>query len=70
MIDILKCILRDNCDMNPSQVNLTLLSFLTIIIQGIGFYFIDKNKMNIHLFIFVIIFGLIYNIMYYKTYVN
>ena len=56
--------------MNKNQINLTLLSLFTIIIQGIGFYFIDKEGIDIKLFLFVIVFGFIYNILYYKTYVK
>ena len=56
--------------MTKTQVNLTLLSMFTIMSQGVGFYLLDSNKMNSRLFIFVVIFGFIYNILFYKTYVN
>ncbi len=56
--------------MNKTQINLTMLSLFTIIFQGIGFYFIDKDKMNLHLFLFVILFGFVYNVVYYKTFAN
>ena len=54
--------------MNDTQLKLTLLSMLTILFQGVGFYFIDKEGMKSKYFIFVIFFGFVYNIMYYKTY--
>lgn len=66
----IKCMLKNNCGMNTTQINLTILSLFTIVLQGIGFYFIDRKRMNTQLFFFVILFGFIYNIMYYKTYVN
>ena len=70
LIKTLKCTLENKCGMNKNQINLTLLSLFTIIIQGIGFYFIDKEGIDIKLFLFVIVFGFIYNILYYKTYVK
>ncbi len=70
VIKTLKCTLENKCGMNKTQINLTLLSLFTIIIQGVGFYFIDKQRMNMHLFLFLILFGFIYNIVYYKTYAN
>ena len=70
VIKTLKCTLENKCGMNKTQINLTLLSLFTIIIQGVGFYFIDKERMNMHLFLFLILFGFIYNIVYYKIYAN
>jgi len=70
VIKTLKCTLQNKCGMNKTQINLTLLSLFTIIIQGVGFYFIDKERMNMHLFLFLILFGFIYNIVYYKIYAN
>ena len=70
VLDNIKCSLQDKCGMNKTQVNLTLLGLLTILIQGIGFYFIDKDKINIKLFMFLIISGFIYNIVYFKTYAS
>jgi len=64
----LKCSLKNTCGMNESQLKMTLLSMFTILFQGIGFYFIDQKGIKTRYFIFVIIFGFIYNIMYYKTY--
>jgi hypothetical protein len=64
----LKCSLKNTCGMNESQLKMTLLSMFTILFQGIGFYFIDNKGMKYKYFIFVILFGFIYNIMYYKTY--
>jgi hypothetical protein len=70
VIKTLKCTLENKCGMNKNQINLTLLSLFTIIIQGVGFYFIDKEGINVKMFLFVIVFGFIYNILYYKTYVK
>jgi hypothetical protein len=66
----IKSILANKCAMNKTQINLTLLSMFTIMSQGLGFYLINPDKMNSRLFIFVLIFGFIYNILFYKTYVN
>jgi len=66
---LVKGTLTNKLGMSRIQINLTILSMITIIVQGIGFYFIDKN-MNLKLFIFVVLFGFIYNIVYYKTYLN
>ena len=70
VIKNIKSILKNKCCMTITQVNLTLLSMFTIMSQGVGFYLLDSNKMNSRLFIFVVIFGFIYNILFYKTYVN
>lgn len=70
VVNNIKYILKDKCSMSKTQINLTLLSMFTIISQGIGFYFLNKQKMNIRLFILVIIFGFIYNILFYKTYTD
>jgi hypothetical protein len=70
IIKTLKCTLQDKCGMNKTQIDLTLLSVFTIIFQGFGFYFINKNGVDLRLFLFVVIFGFIYNILYYKTYVT
>ncbi len=70
VIKTLKCTLENKCGMNKTQINLTILSLFTIIFQGIGFYFIDKKRMNMHLFLFVILFGFVYNVVYYKTFAN
>lgn len=64
----LKCIIKNTCGMNEQQLKLTILSMFTILFQGFGFYFIDKRGIKTKYFIFLIIFGFIYNIMYYKTY--
>jgi hypothetical protein len=63
-----KCKFKEICKLNDNQLKLTMLSMLTILLQGIGFYFIDKKGIKIKYFIFVVIFGFIYNIMFYKTY--
>jgi len=63
-----KCSIKNTCNLNDTQLKMILLSMFTILFQGIGFYFIDKNGMNIKYFIFVMLFGFIYYIMYYKTY--
>jgi hypothetical protein len=70
VLKTIKCTLQNKCGMNKTQINLTLLSLFTIIIQGVGFYFIDKERMNMHLFLFLILFGFIYNVVYYKIYAN
>jgi len=70
LIKTLKCTLENKCGMNKNQINLTLLSLFTIIIQGVGFYFIDKEVIDIRLFLFVIVFRFVYNVLYYKTYVK
>lgn len=64
----LKCSFQNICGMNETQIKLTLLSMFTVIMQGIVFYFIDKKGVKIKFFIFVILFGFFYNIVYYKTY--
>ena len=37
--------LEDHLSMNNIQINLTILAMITIVVQGIGFYFIDKIKL-------------------------
>ena len=66
----LKCTLQNTCNMTDTQMKLTILAMLTIVFQGIGFYFIDKKGIRIELFIFVVIFGFLYNILYFKTFKN
>jgi len=66
----LKCTLQNTCNMTDTQMKLTILAMLTIVFQGIGFYFIDKKGIRIELFIFVVIFGFLYNILYFKTFIN
>ena len=70
VVNNIKCFLKDKCLMSKTQINLTLLSMFTILSQGVGFYLLNPDKMNLRLFIFVFIFGFIYNILFYKTYVN
>jgi hypothetical protein len=70
VLDNIRCSLQDKCGMNKTQINLTLLGLLTILIQGIAFYFIEKDKMNVKLFMFLIISGFFYNIIYFKTYAS
>ena len=70
VVNNIKYILKDKCSMSKTQINLTLLSMFTILSQGVGFYLLNKEKMNARLFIYVVIFGFIYNILFYKTYVN
>ena len=70
MLKNLKCALEIQCGMTETQIKLTILSMLTIIFQGIGLYFMDKRVIKFNLFIFVIIFGFVYNIMYFKTFIN
>lgn len=66
----IKYILKNKCEMSKTQINLTLLSMFTIMSQGIGFYLLNGDNMNTRLFIFVVIFGFIYNILFFKTYAN
>ena len=70
VVNNIKYILKDKCAMSKTQINLTLLAMFTIMSQGIGFYLLNGDKMNSRLFIFVVLFGFIYNILFYKTYVN
>ncbi len=69
-ISKLKCVLQEKCHMTNTQIKLTILSMLTIIFQGIGFYFIDQKGVRTELFLFVILFGFLYNILYFKTFIN
>ena len=66
----IKCSLQNNCGLNNTQINLTLVSLFGIVIQGVGFYFIEKDKMNMKLFVFLILVGLVYNVIYFKIYAN
>ena len=69
-ITLFKSFLKDKFALSHLQANLTILSMITLFFQGIGFYFIDNDKMNKNSFIFLMITGLVYNIFYFKTYVN
>ncbi len=62
--------LKNQFDLNKTQANLILLSTITIVIQGIGFYFIDRSKVNIKLIFAVIFVGFLYNIAFYKSYAS
>lgn len=64
----LKCNMKNKCGLSEIQFKLIILSMFTIVFQGVGLYFIDKKGIKAEFFIFVIIFGFFYNIMYYKTY--
>ncbi len=63
-----KCNLKNKCGLDDVQMKLIILSMFTIIFQGVGLYLIDKKGIKSRFFIFVVIFGFLYNIMYYKTY--
>jgi hypothetical protein len=69
-ITIFKDFLKDQFALSHLQANLIILSMITLFFQGMGFYFIDYDRMNKNAFIFLMITGLIYNIFYFKTYVN
>lgn len=62
--------LKKKFNLNKIQANLILLSTITIIIQGIGFYFIDRKKVNVKLIFVVIFIGFLYNIAFYKSYAS
>ncbi len=62
--------LKKQFNLNKTQANLILLSTLTIVIQGIGFYFIDRSKVNVRLIFAVIFIGFLYNIAFYKSYAS
>jgi hypothetical protein len=69
-ITIFKEFLKNQFALSHLQANLTILSMITLFFQGIGFYFIDYDRMNKNSFVFLIIAGLVYNIFYFKTYLN
>lgn len=62
--------MKDKFQLSHIQANLTILSMITLLFQGIGFYFIDNDRMNTNAFLLLIIIGIVYNIFYFKTYVN
>jgi hypothetical protein len=70
LINNLKYILGKTCYMSETQIKLTILAMLTIVFQGIIFYIIDNKGIRIELFAFVILFGFIYNVVYFKTFIN
>jgi len=67
---IIRSIMKDKFQLSHMQANLTILSMITLLFQGIGFYFIDNNSMNKNAFILLMIIGVVYNVFYFKTYVN
>ena len=68
--EMLRSTLKDRFELSHIQANLTILSMITLLFQGMGFYFLDNDRMNKNAFILLILFGIIYNIFYFKTYVN
>ncbi len=69
-LKFIRSTLKKQFDLNKTQANLILLSTITIVIQGIGFYFIDRSKVNIKLIFAVIFVGFLYNIAFYKSYAS
>jgi hypothetical protein len=51
----IKNALKNTWGLNKMQINLIIISTIAIIIQGIGFYLIDREKMRFDLFLLVII---------------
>jgi hypothetical protein len=70
MIEYFKCKVKNTCGLNVNQLNLVFLATISIVFQGIGFYYIDRDKMNMKLFFMVVVVGILYNILYFKTYLN
>jgi hypothetical protein len=66
----IRSILKKQFNLNKTQANLILLSTITIVIQGVGFYFIDRKKVNVKLIFAVIFVGFLYNIAFYKSYAS
>jgi hypothetical protein len=69
-IEYFKCAVKNTCGLNTTQMNLICIATIAIVCQGIGFYYINRGKMNIKLFIFVVLIGITYNTLYFKTYVT
>ena len=53
---------------NIVQVNLFIIAIATIIFQGLLFSIIDINKFKPKTWIFYLLFGIMSNIFYYKTF--
>jgi hypothetical protein len=68
--EIIRSIMKDKFKLSHLQANLTILSMITLLFQGIGFYFVDSDRMNKNAFLLLIIIGIVYNVFYFKTYVN
>ena len=69
-IEYFTCAVKNTCGLNTTQMNLIFIATIAIVCQGIGFYYINGRKMNIKLFLFVVVIGIVYNILYFKTYVT
>jgi len=70
MLQQFKNYIQKQLDLTENQVNLLFLGALTTIFQGIIYNFIDHNSFSKRYFILTIIMSLIYNLFYFKTYVN
>mgnify|MGYP003333839029 CR=1 FL=1 len=66
----IKTYLQDKLDLTENQVNLLILSSVTTIFQGIIYNFIDHKSFSRKYFLLTILMSMIYNLFYYKMYVN
>ncbi len=62
--------LRETFELDENQNNLVKIASLTFIFQAICFYIISPHKFNIKWCIICFIVAFIYNIAYYKFFIN
>jgi hypothetical protein len=69
IIESFKSSIQNTCRFtNIVQVNLFIIAVSTIIFQGIMFGIIDKEKFKVKTWIFYLLFGIMSNVFYYKTF--
>jgi membrane protein CcdC involved in cytochrome C biogenesis len=66
----IKKYLQNKLDLTENQANLLILGVVTTIFQGIIYNFIDHNSFSSKYFLMTILMSIVYNMFYYKTYVN
>ncbi len=51
--------MKDKFKLSHLQANLTILSMITLLFQGIGFYFVDNDRMNKNAFLLLLVIGIV-----------
>jgi hypothetical protein len=69
LIETFKTGIQNTCRFNNIiQVNLFIIAVSTIIFQGILFGVIDKKKFKVKTWIFYLLFGIMSNVFYFRTF--
>jgi hypothetical protein len=69
IVELFKNNIKNVCKFNNIvQVNLFIIAIATIVFQGLLFSIIDVKKFKAKTWIFYLLFGVMSNIFYYKTF--